>query len=306
MYKLIGADGKEYGPVPAEVVREWIRERRANAQTRARPEGTPDWRTLGALPEFAGDLSASFAPPPLPGLPSGSQPAPVKNSAPKTSGFAIASLILGALGFCGVTAILGITFGIIARVQIRRSQGRLAGRGLALTGIILSIVMLFVMFVAAGLILPALAKMKQQGRFQGQPAMEIQTDNNSDCGKNLKYVSLALRLYADQHDGKCPPAASWCDDVTPFLNKPDVLRCPRRSGDRSGFALNARIAGRTMSAIPPDTILLFESAQGWNAAGDASLLPASAPHGGKFTFGFADGSIREVPKEELQDLRWEP
>ena len=69
MYKLIGADGKEYGPVPAEVVREWIRERRANAQTRARPEGTPDWTTLGALPEFASDLSSRPAPPPLPGFP---------------------------------------------------------------------------------------------------------------------------------------------------------------------------------------------------------------------------------------------
>lgn len=307
MYKLIGADGKEYGPVPAEAVREWIRERRANGQTRARRENATDWTTLGALPEFAADLGTRPAPPPLPGFPATPQPATIAGKpAPKTSGLAIASLILGALGFCGVTAILGIVFGIVARVQIRRSQGRLAGRGLALTGIILSVVMLFVMFVAAGLILPALAKMKQQGRFQRQPSMEIQTDNNSDCGKNLRQVSLALRLYADQHDGKCPPAATWCDDVTPFLSRPDVLKCPRRSGDRSGFALNGSIAGRTMSAIPPDTILLFESARGWNAAGDASLLPGSASHGGKFTFGFADGSIREVTKEELQDLRWEP
>lgn len=306
MYKLIGADGKEYGPVPAAVVREWIRERRANSQTRAQPAGAPAWTTLGALPEFASDLTNRPTPPPLAGYPPIPQPAPASNLAPKTSGFAIASLILGALGFCGLTAILGIVFGIVARVQIRRSQGRIVGRGLALTGIIVSVVMLVATFVAAAVILPAIAKMHRQRDFQGLPPMEIQTENNSDCGKNLKQVSLALRLYADQNEGKCPPAASWCDDITPFLKSPEVLRCPRRSGDRSGFALNARIAGRTMSAIPPDTILLFESARGWNAAGDASLLPDSSSHGDKFTLGFADGSIREVPKSELPDMRWEP
>lgn len=64
MFTIIGADGKEYGPVPADKLREWIASGRANAQTQCRREGEAAWSTLGSLPEFA----ASFAstPPPTP------------------------------------------------------------------------------------------------------------------------------------------------------------------------------------------------------------------------------------------------
>jgi hypothetical protein len=64
MFKIIGADGKEYGPVSAEVVREWIAAHRANAQTRAQAEGSSDWKPLGEFPEFAAALAAQAALPP--------------------------------------------------------------------------------------------------------------------------------------------------------------------------------------------------------------------------------------------------
>jgi len=56
MFKIIGADGKEYGPVTGDQVQQWIRDGRANAQTRIQLEGATDWTTLGALPEFEGIL----------------------------------------------------------------------------------------------------------------------------------------------------------------------------------------------------------------------------------------------------------
>ena len=31
MYKILGGDGKEYGPVLADTLRQWVREGRANA-----------------------------------------------------------------------------------------------------------------------------------------------------------------------------------------------------------------------------------------------------------------------------------
>ena len=52
MFKIIGADDREYGPVTGDQVRQWIREGRANAQTRIQPEGSTDWTTLGSLSEF--------------------------------------------------------------------------------------------------------------------------------------------------------------------------------------------------------------------------------------------------------------
>src|SRR5256884_2188133 len=36
MYKIIGADQKEYGPITADQVRQWMAEGRANGQTQAR------------------------------------------------------------------------------------------------------------------------------------------------------------------------------------------------------------------------------------------------------------------------------
>ena len=59
MYKIIGADGKEYGPVTAEQLRQWITEGRANAQTRVQADGETEWKTMGELPEFASSLSAA-------------------------------------------------------------------------------------------------------------------------------------------------------------------------------------------------------------------------------------------------------
>jgi hypothetical protein len=58
MYRIIGADGREYGPVSAEQLRQWMTEGRVNHQTRVRPEDSPDWKTVADLPEFS-------APPPI-------------------------------------------------------------------------------------------------------------------------------------------------------------------------------------------------------------------------------------------------
>jgi hypothetical protein len=47
MYKIIGADGNEYGPVNDEQIRQWIAEGRANEQTRVRVEDAPELADSG-------------------------------------------------------------------------------------------------------------------------------------------------------------------------------------------------------------------------------------------------------------------
>src|SRR5216117_1139373 len=73
MYKIIGADQREYEPVPVEQVRKWIAEGRANAQTKAWSEGSSEWKTLADFPEFADLLTAKGGvaqlPPPKIGAP---------------------------------------------------------------------------------------------------------------------------------------------------------------------------------------------------------------------------------------------
>jgi hypothetical protein len=53
MYKIIGADQKEYGPVSADQLRQWMAEGRVNAQTLIRPESETDWKPLSSFPEFS-------------------------------------------------------------------------------------------------------------------------------------------------------------------------------------------------------------------------------------------------------------
>jgi hypothetical protein len=61
MYKIIGADQKEYGPISADQMRQWIREGRVSAQTLAQAEGQPDWRPVIAFPEFADVIAGGSA-----------------------------------------------------------------------------------------------------------------------------------------------------------------------------------------------------------------------------------------------------
>ena len=62
MYKIIGADGKEYGPVSAEQLRQWLNEGRVNQQTRVQAEGSADWQTLGNMPELSQPAPSAVPP----------------------------------------------------------------------------------------------------------------------------------------------------------------------------------------------------------------------------------------------------
>jgi hypothetical protein len=62
MYKIIGADGKEYGPVTAEQLRQWMAEGRVNHQTSVQVDGASRWQTLASLPEFGGAVPPVASP----------------------------------------------------------------------------------------------------------------------------------------------------------------------------------------------------------------------------------------------------
>jgi hypothetical protein len=59
MYKVIGADGKEYGPVSADRIRQWIAEGRLGADTKAQVLGSTEWKPLCEFPEFAGEFGVA-------------------------------------------------------------------------------------------------------------------------------------------------------------------------------------------------------------------------------------------------------
>src|SRR3974390_1215095 len=89
MYRIIGADGREYGPITAEQLRQWIAEGRANGQTRARIEGTTIWRPLTEYLEFASALAGTaFGP---------VAAAPMMLATSPNNSLAVTALIMGIL-----------------------------------------------------------------------------------------------------------------------------------------------------------------------------------------------------------------
>ncbi len=162
MYKIIGADQKEYGPVEAAELRRWIQEGRANAQSLIRPEGSAEWRPLGSFSEFA---AATTTPPPSF---STATAYPVGGAVRKTNGLAIAGLIFSLLGVpcCGVGlfSLLGLIFSSVALGQIKRNV-RQEGRGMAIAGIIIAIFSLLLGVIVWVLFLYGLAQNPDRSFF---------------------------------------------------------------------------------------------------------------------------------------------
>src|SRR6185503_3175336 len=52
MFTIIGADGKEYGPVTADQIKQWMAENRLTPNMQARRAGATDWLRIGDLPEL--------------------------------------------------------------------------------------------------------------------------------------------------------------------------------------------------------------------------------------------------------------
>ena len=106
MYKIIGADQKEYSSVTADQLRQWIADGRLNGQTPAQLEGETEWKTLSDFPEFAEVLglgAAAATPPPLAVQADGREAALRRVRAPAIALMvtAILNLLLAAWGLFG-------------------------------------------------------------------------------------------------------------------------------------------------------------------------------------------------------------
>jgi hypothetical protein len=153
MYKIKGADQKEYGPINADQVRQWIAEGRLNAQTNVLAEGATEWRPISELPEFA----ASFPTLPPPGM---AAAAPMVSSAAQdmVNGPATALIVLAILGF--VMQVAGLVMNLLGTSFMPKGQMEqpawaniMSGAG-AIVGAVIGIVM-------SGLVLFGGLKMKK-------------------------------------------------------------------------------------------------------------------------------------------------
>ncbi len=126
------------------------------------------------------------------------------------------------------------------------------------------------------------------------------------CYRNIHELSMALRSSALRDHDAGKPSRDWSSMTRSTVVSPDRLRCPSRPEHTSGYALNAAMVNRdvTTVSVPEKTVLIFESDVGWNAVGGPGILPSKPRHGGGDNYGFADSSVRWLPRRKLSDGSW--
>jgi len=184
MNYFIGVQGVQSGPFSEAVIREKIARGELPADALCWVEGWSEWRPVSAVfPATAAPL-----PPPMPvegfrAAPPAASPAyqgPVV-----TSGLAITSLVTGLLGFIFFfPAIAAVICGHIACSKIKHSAGRITGRGMAITGLVLGYLIIAVMPIGliAAMAIPAFEKVRS-------------TSQEKAIQNNLRMINLAAEQY---------------------------------------------------------------------------------------------------------------
>jgi hypothetical protein len=166
MYRFIGGDGNEYGPVSADLIRQWAAENRVNAQTKARRDGETEWRTFGEISELAWTFHV----------------------APHTDAKAVASLVCGIISipcFSFLAGIPAVILGHISRTAIRHSGGRLKGDSMALAGLIMGYIGTFVIpFILMVATIVDISSERQP-----------RAANESAAVANLRTIAAAEKIY---------------------------------------------------------------------------------------------------------------
>jgi type II secretory pathway pseudopilin PulG len=158
----------------------------------------------------------------------------------ENSGLALASMILGISGFlCGVTAIPAIICGHIALGKIKQSQGRIAGNGFAITGLITGYISLVIMMIAmvAGLTAPMVVRQKKKA-------------DQTEAISNARQISMALMEFESEY-GSMPNAAT-AQLVAEATGEPAI----------SGSSSNARFRQLFQAGITQSEVIFYAKAAG--------------------------------------------
>jgi hypothetical protein len=133
---------------------------------------------------------------------------------PRSSGLALASLILGCLSFvtAGLTALLGLILGVVGYRQISRSQGQLGGSGLATAGIAVSSVGIGFFLLIMAIAIPNFIR-----------ARDVSIARR--CQRNIRQIDIAKQQWAMEkgvRDLEVTP--SW-EDISRYMTAQPV--CPK-------------------------------------------------------------------------------
>jgi len=124
------------------------------------------------------------------------------------------------------------------------------------------------------------------------------------CRSNLRQLGLAISLYANDHEGKCPDPNRWCDLLLEHFKSSNAIDrlfvCPGAEKAQSHYAMNPN----AVPIGPSDLVFLFDAKGGWNQCGGLEML-TFANHRGKFcNILFADYHVEVVDSNDVSRLKW--
>jgi hypothetical protein len=156
MYKIIGGDGNEYGPVSAEQMKAWIADGRASAQTKVQAEGQTEWKALSEYPELAVLLGPSQLPGTLPAFPAATPYVATTDALQQVQGPAVGLIVTSILGMLAAVAgllmnMFGLTMGAAGMqgTQEMPEWVNMMSGGLGIVQSILALVMSVVILLGA-------------------------------------------------------------------------------------------------------------------------------------------------------------
>ena len=226
--------------------------------------------------------------------------------AAKTSGLAIASLVCGIAGLClaGIPSIAGIILGVMGLGRIRRSVGQTSGRGIAIAGIITSIVGLVLWVVLAAII----ALLVGFGWRAYETAVE--QEQGSSARINLLHLCTAVQKYAADNKDRFPPPDSWPQALKDngAIQGDQAMTDPADPSAGRIFAMNAALRDVKVSEVnsPRQTVLFFECGPGGPISGGPADFPPAPRRPSGYLIGFCDGHVEDVKPDRLDRLTWDP
>jgi hypothetical protein len=196
-----------------------------------------------------------------------------------TNGFAIAALICGLLG----AGLLGLIFGIVALTQMNKPENTTGGKGLAIAGIVLSLVL--PLFILPAIMYPVFAKARTKAWTAG-------------CMSNQRQLAVALSMYAQDNGEMLPPAERWNECLKTYIDDPAQYNCAatRTTGTQTApdYGFNAGLGGKRLGNMSnPQTTLAFADGNSLllRTAGDVDATRHTRT---EFVAAYLDGHVAAV------------
>lgn len=214
----------------------------------------------------------------------------------KTSGLAIASLVLGILSIFTLflTALPAVICGIIGLVKIGNSNGQLKGKGLAITGIAMPAAALPIIAMLLAILMPALGNVKHMAQ-------------RIVCATNLQGLSTAVQTYSLDYDDEFPTGQKWCDLL---INEAEVspmsFECKGLPREAFCYGFNSNLEGLSFYNVAADVVMMFEIEGGRNTTGGPELLYTGRHQDKGCNIAFVDGHVEFVRAADLPYLKWQP